>query len=181
MKAKNVPPVNKRLCRVVAVLVAVSAILILVFNAGGWLDPAATEATAREASGMLTEPVFITPQVRWFGLGATMLYQGVLVAGLLSMRTLFTRLAAGEVFVPETGVLLRRFGTALLAYAALRPLVKAALSLLVTRDPVAGGVTLKVGITELEIIFALTGALIMVFGSVMADATRIAEENREIV
>jgi hypothetical protein len=42
-------------------------------------------------------------------------------------------------------------------------------------------VTLKVGITELEIIFALTGALIMVFGSVMADATRIAAENREII
>jgi len=51
----------------------------------------------------------------------------------------------------------------------------------VTRDPVVGGATLRVGITELEIIFALTGALILIFGSVMADATRIADENREIV
>jgi hypothetical protein len=181
MEVHRIPSVNKRLCRIVAALAAVSAILILAFNTSGWLSPETTEATAREASGVLTEPVFITPLVRWLGLGLTTLYQGVLVWGLLSMRTLFKRLAAGDVFVAETGVLLRRFGAALLAYAALRPLVKAAMSVLVTRDPVAGGALLKVGISELEIIFALTGALILVFGSVMADATRIADENREIV
>jgi hypothetical protein len=181
MEAVGIPPVNMRLCRIVAVVAAVSAILVLVINTYGWIQPDAIEATAREASGMLTEPVFITPPVRWLGLGLTTLYQGVLVWGLLSMRTLFRRLAAGEVFVAQTGVLLRRFGAALLAYGALRPLVKAAMSVLVTRDPVAGGALLRFGISELEIIFALTGALILVFGSVMADATRIADENREIV
>ena len=181
MEANRIPPVNKRLCRAAAALAAASVVAFIGGNTARWLVPEWTEMAAREASHMLTEPVFITPLVRWVGLGVSTLYLGVLAWGLLSMRTLFKRLAAGDVFVAETGVLLRRFGAALLAYAALRPLVKAAMSVLVTRDPVAGGALLKVGISELEIIFALTGALILVFGSVMADATRIADENREIV
>jgi hypothetical protein len=173
--------VNTRLCRSAGVLTTASAVAFIAVNAALWLVPDWTEMAAREASNVWTEQIFITPAVRWLGLGLTTLYLGVLVWGLLSMRTLFQRLAAGAVFVPETGVLLRRFGKALLAYAALTPAVRAAVSVLVTRDPVAGGATLKVGISEQEITVALIGALILVFGSVMADATRIADDNREIV
>jgi hypothetical protein len=181
MKANRIPPVNTRLCRGAAALAAASVIAFIAGNAARWLVPEWTEAAAREASNVQTEQVFITPLVRWVGLGVTTLYLGVLAWGLLSMRTLFKRLAAGEVFVAETGVLLRRFGTALLVYAALTPVAKAGLSVLVTRDPAGGGALLTVGISEHEITVALIGALILVFGSVMADATRIADENREII
>jgi hypothetical protein len=181
MEAKRIPPVNTRLCRAAAALAAASVIAFIGGNAARWLVPEWTEMAAREASHVQTAPIFITPLVRWVGLGATTLYLGVLVWGLLSMRTLFKRLAAGEVFVADTGVLLRRFGTALLVYAALTPVVAAGLSMLVTRDPVNGGAVLSVGISHQEITVALIGALILVFGSVMADATRIADENREII
>jgi len=178
---KNIPPVNKRLCRGAAALAGVTAVAFIAGNAAMWLVPAWTEMAARDASHMQTQQLFITPFVRWVGLGVTTLYLGVLAWGLLSMRTLFRRLAAEDVFVAETGVLLRRFGKALLVYAALTPVVRSAMAFLVTRDPVAHEALLSIGIDDYEITVALIGVLILAFGSVMADATRIADESREII
>ena len=57
--------------------------------------------------------------------------------------------------------------------------------LLTTQDLLINGIrheaVLSLGISSDEVVVALIGALILVFGSVMADATRIAEENREII
>lgn len=181
VKAKSIPPVNKRLCRGAAALAGVTAIAFIAGNAAMWLVPEWTEMVARDASNMQTQPIFITPLVRWVGLGVTTLYLGVLAWGLLSMRTLFQRLATKDVFVAETGVLLRRFGKALLAYAALTPVVRSVMALLVTHNPVAHEALLSFGIDDYEIIVALIGVLILAFGSVMADATRIADESREII
>ena len=80
---------------------------------------------------------------------------------------------AGEAFVAQTGVLLRRFGIALLIYAGLTPVVRSAIAALVTHDPARHELVLSVGISSDEVVVALIGALILVFGSVMADATRI--------
>lgn len=181
MEARNIPPVNKRLCRSGAALAGLAAVVCVAGNATMWLVPQWTEEAARSASYMQTQPIFITPLVQWVGMGVTTLHLCVLAWGLLSMRTLFKLLAVGEVFVAETGVLLRRFGTALLIYAALIPIVASALAPLVTHDPAKHELFVSFGIHEYEVIVALIGALILVFGSVMADATRIAHENREIV
>lgn len=181
MEATSIPPVNKRLCRSGAALAGLTAVVFVVGNVAMWLVPEGAEYAARSASDMRTQQIFITPLVQWVGLCVTTLHLCVLAWGLLSMRTLFKLLAVGKVFVAETGVLLRRFGTALLIYAALTPFVRSAMAPLVTHDPVKHELFLSFGIDEYEIVVALVGALILVFGSVMADATRIAEENREIV
>ena len=181
MSARSIPPVNKRLCRAAAALAGVTAIAFIAGNAAMWLVPEQTEIAARNVSHMQTQQLFITPFVRWVGLGVTTLYLCVLAWGLLSMRTLFRRLAAEEVFVAETGVLLRRFGKALLVYAALTPVVRSAIGFLATRNPVAHEALLSIGIEECEVIVALIGVLILAFGSVMADATRIVDESREII
>jgi hypothetical protein len=181
MDANSIPPVNKRLCRIGAALAGLAAVLFVVGNAVVWLVPALAEDAARRASNMLTQQIFITPLVQWVGLAVTTPHLCVLAWGLLSMRTLFKLLAAGEVFVPETGMLLRRFGTALLIYAALVPVVRSAIAPLVTHDPARHELIVSFGIAEYEVVVALIGALILAFGSVMADATRIADENREIV
>jgi|MudIll2142460700_1097286.scaffolds.fasta_scaffold20973_3 hypothetical protein len=181
MQVRNVPPVNKRLCRVAAAVAGVAALAFVAGNAAEWLVPQWAEEAARNATRLRTEPVFMRPLVQWVGLGVTTLHLCVLAWGLLSMRTLFKLLAAGEVFVAETGVLLRRFGKALLIYATLTPIVRSALAPLVTYDPVKHQGFVSFGIQDYEIIIALVGALILAFGSVMADATRIADENREIV
>lgn len=181
MEAKGIPPINTRLCRIGAALAGLTAVVFVTGNAIQWLVPQWAEQAARSASYMQTQPIFITPLVQWVSLGVTTLHLCVLAWGLLSMRTLFKLLAAGKVFVAETGVLLRRFGKALLVYAVLIPIVKSALTPLVTHDPVKHELFVSFGINEYEVVLALVGALILVFGSVMADATRIANENREII
>jgi len=181
MEVRKIPPVNRRLCRGAAAFAGLIAFVFVVGNAVGWLVPQFTEELARRASDMRTQPVFITPLVQWVGLGVTTLHLCVLAWGLLSMRTLFKQLAVGDMFVAETGVLMRRFGKALLIYAVLIPVVRSALAPLVTHDPVKHYLFLSFGISEYEVVLALIGTLILVFGSVMADATRIADENREIV
>lgn len=52
---------------------------------------------------------------------------------------------------------------------------------LVTHDPARHELYASFGIRREEIVIALIGALILVFGSVTADTTRIADENREII
>lgn len=181
MAPDGIPPVNKPLCRGGAALAGVTALILLAGNAAMWLVPQWTEMVARNAANLWTEQLFIAPLVRWLGLGVTTLHLCVLAWGLLSMRMLFRLIAAGQVFVAQTGVLLRRFGIALLIYAGLTPIVRSVIAALVTHDPVRHEAVLSLGISSDEVIVALIGALILVFGSVMADATRIAEENREII
>jgi hypothetical protein len=181
MRSATVPPVNKRLCRGGATLATVTAVFLVVGNAAMWLVPQWTEDAARNASFLWTQQIFITPFVRWAGLGVTTLHLCVLVWGLLSMRVLFKLLAAGEAFVADTGVLLRRFGIALLVYAGLAPVVRSVIAPLVTHDPAKHELIVSFGIRGEEVVVALIGALILVFGSVMADAKRIADENREII
>ena len=110
----------------------------------------------------------------------TTAYLAVLVRGLWVLRTLLKRLAVAEVFEFENGVLLRRFGKTLLIYAALRSVVKALAVLLVTMNNPAGERYLKFGLGDDDIVLALIGKLILVVGSVMADAARIADENRAV-
>ena len=181
MAPASIPPVNKRLCRGGAALAGLTAALLLAGNAAMWLVPQWTEMAARNAANLWTEQLFITPLVRWLGVGVATLHLCVLAWGLLSMRTLFQLVAAGEAFVAQTSVLLRRFGIALLIYAGLTPIVRSAIAALVTHDPARHELLLSVGISSDEVVVALIGALILVFGSVMADATRIAEKNREII
>lgn len=135
---------------------------------------------ARAESNLTTETITLTLQVRALGLVLTTAYLAVLVRGLWVLRTLLKRLAVAEVFEFENGVLLRRFGKTLLIYAALRPVVKALAVLLVTMNNPAGERYLKFGLGDDDIVLALIGKLILVVGSVMADAARIADENRAV-
>jgi ABC-type Fe3+ transport system permease subunit len=119
--------------------------------------------------------------VRCIGLACSTLYFSVLVRGLWVARSLFKRLADGMVFEPETGVLLRRFGIALVVYAALTPFVGTLMAWLVTMLNPPGERLLRFAISDHEIVLAIVGTLILTTGSVMADAARMAEESRQII
>ena len=181
MNPDQIPPLNASVCRRAGALAALGGIAFLVVNAALWLVPAWTDFAARAQGNLQTETITLTPLVRGLGLGLSTVYLAVLARGLWIVRTLFTRLAVGRVFEPETGVLLRRFGKALLLYAALTPIVTALMALLVTMNNPAGERYLKFGVSDHEIVLALVGTLILVIGSVMADAARIADDNRQII
>ena len=106
---------------------------------------------------------------------------GVLAWGLWAVQTLFRRFALGLIFEPQTGVLLRRFGTALVIYSALTPLDGTITVLLATIGNPPGERLIGIGVSHHEFLVAIVGILILTTGSVMADAARMAEENRQIV
>jgi Protein of unknown function (DUF2975) len=178
---KSVPPLNSRLCRRLAVLTGWSGAGILIINAILWLVPDLRPFIAREMADLQCEPITLTPMVPWMGLACSTLYLAVLVRGLMVARSVFRRLADGLVFEAQTGVLLRRFGVTLVVYAALTPFVGTLMTWLVTMHNASGQKILRFGISEYEIVLAIVGTLVLTTGSVMAEAARLAEDNRQII
>jgi Protein of unknown function (DUF2975) len=178
---KPVPPLNARMCRRLAILTAASAAGFLTVNAILWAVPDWAPIVARDIARLQLEPITLTPMVRLEGFVCSTLYLAVLVWGLCIARSLFKRLAVGLVFEPQTGMLLRRFGVVLVVYAALTPFVGGLMSLLVTMHNIPGQRLFRFGISDEEIVLAIVGTLILATGSVMAEAARMAEENRQII
>jgi Protein of unknown function (DUF2975) len=176
-----VPPLNSRLCRRLAVFSAASAIGILLVNATLWLVPDWAPLAARGMANLQTEPITLTSTVRGIGLACSTLYLAVLAWGLWVARSLFKRLADGLVFEPETGVLLRRFGIALIVFSALSPFLGAFMTRLVTMGNPPGQRLFSFGVSSDDIVLVIVGTLILATGSVMAEAARMAEDNRQII
>jgi hypothetical protein len=182
MNDKRVPPLNARLCRGTGLLAALSAVTFLVGNVVWWVVPEWAGSAATTYSGLPIEEITLTPLVRALCLALTTACIAVLARGLWTMRTLFARFAVGEIFEPSTGMLLRRFGKTLLVYAALRPFLRTGVTLFATMNhPPDGFTQLSFGVGQFDILLALIGTLILVLGSVMADAAQMADDNRQIV
>ena len=182
MDFSNVPPVSARLCLRAAALTRATGIAFLVANTAIWLVPQWSEFAARMAANLRTEPITLTPAVRLLGLGITSLNVAALLWSLWTARTLFLRFAAGDVFRSQTGILLRRFGLALLVYAGLSPVTGAIVCLVVTMGNPAGQVReVGLALSDETVVLAVVGILLLVMGSVFAEAVRIAEENRQII
>jgi hypothetical protein len=175
------PPVNARWCRALATLAAVSSVAFLVVAVILWLVPDWAPIVARGMTNIQDQPITLTPLVRVTGLVCSLLVLSVLCWGFWTARRLFLRLADGAVFEPETGVLLRRLGKALLWYAILTPFVATFMSWLVTHLNAPGQRFASFGISDQEITLAILGTLLVTLGSVMAQAAQIAEDHRQIV
>jgi hypothetical protein len=177
---KPVPPLNSRLCRNLAFLSIASGATFLLINAILWLVPDFAPIVARAEGDLQDEAITLTPMVRWMCLACSTLYLAVLVRGLWIAHSLFRRLAEGLVFEPQTGMLLRGFGMALLVYAGLTPFFHALVGWLV-RMHNATGRAITLGLSDDEIVLAIVGTLVLTTGSVMAEAARVAEDHRQII
>lgn len=181
MQRTAVPALNARLCRRMAFFATASAVAFLAIDTTLWLVPAWAPIVARGLAELQDQPITLTPIVRAVGLICSLLFLCVLVWGLWCVRLLFQRLSEGLVFEPEIGLLLRRFGKALLVYAALTPFVAAFMSWLITHHNAPGQKFAHFGISDQEITLAIVGTLILSLGSVMAEAAQLAEDHRQIV
>jgi len=176
-----VPVLNARLCRQCANAAVIAAAGFLLINTVLWLVPDWSPIVARGMANLQTESISLTPSIRIVGLVGSTCYLGILGYGLWHARTLFLRLAEGSVFETDTGLLLRRIGICLLAYAALTPFVAALMALLVTSNNRVGERVVHFGVSDHEVVLGLVSALLLAIGSVMAEATRLAEDSRQIV
>ena len=157
------------------------AVMLVGLDAVMWLIPAIADNTIAEVTAGRAANVGSGTRFLLFLIGVSR--TAILVAGLLAVAKLFRLFAAGEVFVPETGRLLRRFGTALVAFTLLGPLFKTALVYVATMDNPEGErvLTVGAGISTQGLVFLLTAGLVVALGHVMHEAARLAEEHRQIV
>jgi hypothetical protein len=157
------------------------AAMLLGLDAVVWLIPAIAEGTI---AGLTGQPaVAAGPGTRFVVFLIALSRTAILVAGLLAVAALFRLFATGDAFVPRTGQLLRRFGTALVAYTLLAPLFKTAMVAAATWNNTEGEriVTVGVGMSSQGLVFLLTAGLVVALGHVMQEAARLADEHRQIV
>jgi hypothetical protein len=106
---------------------------------------------------------------------------GVALAVLWTTRQLFTGFARGEVFTAETGRRLRRIGALLLVLQVVKIVVGSLGTLIATLPNPPGARHLSIGLSSDHLIVALVGGLLIAVGWAMAEAARLADENRGFV
>ena len=181
MPEPSIPPLNARLCRRVSALTLLSGLTFFVANLALWLVPRWTDTAARLQANLQAEPIALTPSVQALGLLVSSLSMATLFWALWTARRLLLRLAAGDVLQHETGVRLRQFGVAILAYAGVAPITTALTCYLVTMGNPPGQTLIRLGISDGTLVLALVGTVIMAIGSVLAEAAEVADEHRQII
>ena len=84
-------------------------------------------------------------------------------------------------FTTDAPVRMRRIGLCILVLALLRPLTSTMLGLILTSANPPGQRILALSIGIDDYMIAALGGLVLAIGHVMTEATRIADENRQIV
>jgi len=104
-----------------------------------------------------------------------------LMWGLFQLRGLFLCYAAGDVFSQAASRFLSRFALALLLDAGAKVLSRTVQVLLLTMDSPPGQRALSIGISSDEIGKVFLGVTFMVVAWVMAEAAKVADENRSFL
>lgn len=94
---------------------------------------------------------------------------------------LFGVYAAGEIFSEPANRYLVRIGRSIVAFVPLQTFATAAGSYIVTRHAPPEAQRLVVAVDVSDLLVLVLGGLLWVIGWVMAEATRIADENRSII
>ena len=159
-----------------------AAVIFLIVNVAMWLVPGFVVDAARSQSNMAAPmKITMTTEATALALAASTAYVALLAIALWSIARLFTQFSLGAIFVPETGVHLRRAGLYLLAFATLAPVFRAAIGVIVTMANPPGERALSISFGSQEIVLGLIAALLVMLGHIMAEASDIADDNSRIV
>lgn len=159
----------------------IAALVLLAANAAMWLVPGFTEDVVRSQTAIGNAPFTLTWSARAAAFAVSTVYVGLMAIALWTVARLFASFASGAVFVPETGARLRRLGIVLLLFAAISPFFRGIIGVIVTIGNEEGKRILALSISSQDIIVALVAALLIALGHIMAEAARIADDNRQIV
>lgn len=157
-----------------ALIVVLGAYLVL------WLDPGA----ARRALGELLPGIAadgVTATQLWIGAVLGMLPVALLAAALWELRAFFALYSGGNVFPRFAADRLRRLGLWLILLALAAFLVRCGASVLYSWQLGEGHRQLAVSISSSDIVLLLFGGLLRMLGRILAEAGRVAEENRLFV
>ena len=127
-----------------------------------------------------TNPEFPLP-LRLAAAAITLAAAGPLLFGLDQLRRLFALYRTGQVFVPDGAQRLRAFAWAVILMAIVQPIAGAVLSVVLTLDnpPSERMLSISIGSGQVQTLFV--GVLFLVIATIMREATRIADENAQII
>jgi hypothetical protein len=171
----------RALCAWMARAAGATAVCLLGGAALLWMHPDYVEWMAREQWAGGRSGLTLTPLAQISAGALSCAHLGLLCWALWTARGLFARFAQGEMLEAQTGRDLRSIGGLVAAYAVLTPVAKSLITVALTLGNPPGQRMLAVALGTNEVILAVLGALIFVLGHAMAEAARIADDNRQIV
>lgn len=170
-----------RLSALMCVAVAVGGALAEIALAWVWLTPSLVEAYVVPELRLQGVPVALDVPTRLLAFAVSMIPMSVLLIMLHCAYRLFDDFRLGLVFTVDAVIGLRRIGSCILALAVLRPVTATLLSLILTWSNPPGQRILALSLGVDDYMAATLGGLVFAIGYVMADAARIADDNRQIV
>ncbi|MFA5902142.1 MAG: DUF2975 domain-containing protein [Hyphomicrobium sp.] len=170
-----------RLSALMCVVVAVGGALAEIALAWVWLTPSWVEAYVVPHLALRGVPVAFDLTTRLMAFAASMIPMAVLLYLLHQAYALFDAFRIGNVFTTEAPIRLRRIGSCIVALAILRPLTATLLGLILTWSNPPGQRILALSLGIDDYMIAALGGLVLAIGHVMAEAARIADDNRQIV
>ncbi|MGD9834772.1 MAG: DUF2975 domain-containing protein [Piscinibacter sp.] len=145
-----------------------------------WLSPDNVLALGPQMSGV-SGAIAVDDRARALGAAVSLLPVGIGLYALWQLWKLFAEYGAGRVFGRVALARLKRFAWALLAAASLAPLVRAAMSVVLTLGNPPGQRQLVIGFSWDDYLSVLLAVVLIAIATVMAEAVRLAEENEGFV
>jgi hypothetical protein len=158
---------------VLAILLVAAAIYLAV-------DTAAFGEALREG-GVAGSIASLTPALRTLALALGLPSLALILWTLWNAFWLFRAYRAGEVVSLEIGRRIRRIGGTLVAFPFVSTAASVLTSIVVSWNNPEGQRQLVLSIGSDAIVMVVTGAMLMMVGWSMVEASRIADENRQFV
>jgi hypothetical protein len=174
-------PHLRRLCRWVRALVLLGALGQLAALSVFWASPEWVAQAVPQMIDLAGQPLTLDARARWLGAAISLLPLALCWYGLWQLWRLFGHYAQGLALTAIAQLPLRRFAWALLLMAPAGPLFRAALGVALTLGNPPGQRVLAIGISANDYLLLLLGLVLLAIATVMAEAVRAAEENREFV
>lgn len=174
-------PQLRRLCQWVRALVLLGALGQWAVMGLFWTSPEWIAQAAPQMTDLAGQAITLDAQARWLGAAISLLPLAIGWYGLWQLWHLFGHYARGQALTATAQQPLRRFAWAVLLMAPAGPLFRAALGVVLTLGNPPGQRVLAIGVSSNDYLLLLVGLVLLAIATVMAEAVRAAEENRQFV
>ena len=167
------------LIRIVQGLCVLGACVLLAVPVWFWTSPESIEQLGPSIAGV--RELTIDSRAMRLGAAVSMLPVALSLYGLWQLWCLFALYALGRVFDADALRRLRRFAWAVFAGALMAPLIRAAMSVVLTLGNPPGRRQLVIGLSWDDYLVVLLAIVLIAIATVMAEAVRLAQENAGFV
>ena len=171
----------RRLSLIMQGAVIVGALFAELALAWVWLSPEIIETLVLPRLGLSPAEIVLDARARTFGFLISSLPLTVVFYALYHAFCLFAGYRRGEIFTVRAAERLRHIALAVVGAVFMSPFVQAALSAALSFSAAPGKRSITVSISLQDYLVATLGGLLLAIAYVMAEAVRIAKENREII